>query len=125
MAATQVPGGPAFPFGVRRDGRIGPETDPDAALRARIVQVLFTEPGERVNLPEFGCGLLGLVFDANDPVLAAATEFTVGQALNRWLGDELVVAGVDVAASGGTLLVEVDYLRRGDLARRSVRIRLG
>lgn len=112
-----------FPFAVNRDGTIAPAPDDDAELRGRIVQVLFTAPGERVNLPEFGCGLFNLVFDAADPVLAAAAEFTVGQALTQWLGDELVVGAVDVEAAAETLAVRVEYLRRADLAPRSVRIR--
>jgi uncharacterized protein len=111
-----------FPFAVTADGTIAPAPDDDAELRGRIVQVLFTAPGERVNLPEFGCGLFNLVFDAADPVLAAAAEFTVGQALTRWLGDELVVSAVDVEAAAETLAVRVAYLRRADLAPRSVRI---
>jgi uncharacterized protein len=117
------PGGFGFPFAVGRDGGIRPNGDEESDLRGKIVQVLFTAPRERVHLPDFGCGLLNLVFDPNNPVLAAATEFTVGQALTRWLGDQLVVGGVDVRADGETLTVEVAYLRRVDLARQSVRIR--
>jgi phage baseplate assembly protein W len=110
-----------FPFGVSASGGIGPDPDPDAELRAKIVQVLFTAPGERVNLPEFGCGLFNLVFDPANPVLLAAVEFTVGQALTRWLGGDLVVAGVDVQPQGEVITIEVAYLRRADLARQSVR----
>jgi phage baseplate assembly protein W len=78
-----------------------------------------------VNQPEFGCGLFTLVFDPANPVLAAAMEFTVGQALTRWLGDQLIVAGVDVdtEAADDAISVEVAYLRRSDLAQQSVRIR--
>jgi len=117
-------GGFGFPFGVSAAGRIGPGPDPDTELQGKIIQVLFTAPGERVSLPEFGCGLLNLIFDANNPVLAAAAEFTVGQALTRWLGDELVVAGVAVQARDEVLDVEVTYRRRTDLARRAVRFQV-
>ena len=82
-----------FPFQVTPTGTIRPSGDEDAELRGKIVQVLFTAPGERVNQPKFGCGLLNLVFDPNNTILAAAVEFTVGQALTRWLGEEIVVAG--------------------------------
>jgi phage baseplate assembly protein W len=117
------PGGSGFPFAVSPDGGIHTASDADSDLRGKIVQVLFTAPRERVHLPEFGCGLLNLVFDANNAVLAAATEFTVGQALTRWLGDVLVVSAVDVRADAERLTVEVAYVRRLDLARQSVRIR--
>jgi uncharacterized protein len=111
-----------FPFHVGPSGTIVPDPDDDTDLRGRIVQVLFTAPGERINQPEFGCGLLNLVFDPNNTIMAAATEFTVGQALTRWLGDELVVGGVDVQAQDEALTVEVAYTRRRDLARQAVRV---
>ncbi|GAA2624006.1 GPW/gp25 family protein [Paractinoplanes durhamensis] len=112
-------GGPDFPF------TRAVATDEDEELRGRIIQVLFTAPGERIALPEFGCGLFGLVFDPADAVLASAVEFTVGQALTRWLGDEIVVGAVDVSPAdegGRQLIVQVDYLRRKDLARRALRV---
>jgi uncharacterized protein len=111
-----------FPFQVDSTGTIGPSRDEDAELHGKIVQVLFTAPGERVNQPKFGCGLLNLVFDPNNPILAAAVEFTAGQALSRWLGPQIVVADVDVSAHEETLTVEVAYIRRRDRARQSLRI---
>ncbi len=111
-----------FPFGVSPAGSIAPDPDEDADLRGKIIQVLFTAPGERVNQHEFGCGLFNLVFDPNNTILAAAMEFTVGQALTRWLGDEIAVDGVDVTAQDETLSVEVSYIRRADIARQVVRI---
>ncbi|MGH3901418.1 MAG: GPW/gp25 family protein [Pseudonocardiaceae bacterium] len=114
-----------FPFGVSPAGAIVPDPDEDADLRGKIVQVLFTAPGERVNQSDFGCGLFTLVFDPNNTILAAAVEFTVGQALTRWLGDEIVVGGVDVAAHDEVLTVEVNYVRRQDLSRQAVRVQFG
>jgi phage baseplate assembly protein W len=112
----------AFPFGVGPSGTVRPAASADAELQGRIVQVLFTAPGERVNEPTFGCGLANLVFDPNNPILAAAVEFTAGQALTRWLGEEIVVAGVNVAVHDETLTVEVVYIRRSDRARQSLRV---
>ena len=80
--------------------------------------MLFTEPGERVNQPEFGCGLFNLVFDPANTILAAAIEFTVGAALTRWLGDQIVVNAVNVTAVDETVTVEVAYISGADLTRR-------
>ena len=77
-----------FPFAVAPSGRVA-VTGGDETIRGKIIQVLFTAPGERVNRPDFGCGLFNLVFEPNNEILAAAVEFTVGQALTRWLGDEI------------------------------------
>lgn len=110
-----------FPFAVNGDGRIS-ATGGDDAIRAKIIQVLFTARGERVNQPEFGCGLFDLVFDMNDPILAASVEFTVGQSLTRWLASEIRVEAVNVVAQEETLLAEVVYVKRQDLVRQAVRI---
>ena len=71
-----------FPFAVNEAGRVS-ATGGDEAVRGKIVQVLFTAPGERVNFPEFGCGLFNLVFEPSNEILVAAMEFTVGQALTE------------------------------------------
>ena len=110
-----------FPLAVSNSGRFT-ATGGDEVVRAKIIQVLFTAPGERVNKPSFGCGLFNLVFEPNSGVLAAAMEFTIGQALTRWLEDDLVVQTVDVEAQDETVLVEVVYTRKQDLARQAVRI---
>lgn len=110
-----------FPFGVNKAGRIS-SSGGDEAIRGKIIQVLFTAPGERVNKPDFGCGLFNLVFEPNDLILAAAMEFTIGQALSRWLRNDILVDQVSVTVSGEMATVEVAYTKRQDLARQAVRI---
>jgi phage baseplate assembly protein W len=110
-----------FPFGVSDSGMIGPN-EGDEAIRGKIIQVLFTTPGERVNMPEFGCGLFNLVFEPNNTILAAAMEFTIGQALSRWLADDIIVDGVSVTSEEETVTVEVAYTKKTDLSRQATRI---
>lgn len=117
LARTTFP----FPVAVDGGGRIT-ASGGDDAIRAKIVQVLFTAPGERVHRPEFGCGLFRLVFEPGNAVLAAAMEFTVGQALARWLEGEIVVDAVQVDVEEEGVFVQVAYTRRTDLARQAVRI---
>lgn len=97
-------------------------TGGDESIRGKIIQVLFTAPGERVNRPEFGCGLFNLLFEPNNDILEAAMEFTVGQALTRWLRDEIVVANVKVNAVEETATIEIVYTKKQDLSRQAVRI---
>lgn len=112
----------SFPFSVGASGRVRLAEGADA-LRGRVLQVLFTSPGERVALPEFGCGLLDLVFEPDDELLVATVRFTVAQGLNRWLGEEIVVDGVDVSRAEGVITVEVAYTRRADQRQEGVRAR--
>jgi len=110
-----------FPFAVDAAGHVSANGG-DEAIRGRIIQVLFTAPGERVNMPTFGCGLFNLVFEPNNSILASAMEFTVGQALTRWLADDIVVNGVDVKSEEETITIEIAYTRKTDLSKKLVRI---
>lgn len=101
----------AYPFRFDSRGRTGEATD-EQHIRDLIEQVLFTAPGERVNRPTFGSGVLGLVFAPNGDVLAAATQFTVQGALQQWLGDLIQVDAVDVRSEDAVLQVHVRYTIR-------------
>ena len=86
-------------------------TDPDDHVRDMIYQVLFTNPGERVNRPDFGCGLARMVFEPNSEALAMATQFLVQGALQRWLSSVIRVERVEVLSREEQLEVQVDYIR--------------
>jgi Bacteriophage baseplate protein W len=106
-----------FPFAFDGRGRTAATAYEDH-VRDLIEQVLFTAPGERVNRPTFGCGLLQLVFAPNSDALAAATQLTVQAALQQWLGDIIDVASVEVENTDATLRVTVTYsLRRTSAVR--------
>jgi phage baseplate assembly protein W len=94
------------------------ETSTDDHIRDLIFQVLFTSPGERVNRPEFGCGLKQLVFMPNSDALAIATQQLVQGALHRWLENVIAIERVEVRAVESTLEVAVVYLRRDTGQRR-------
>lgn len=100
-----------FPYSFGDRGRTS-QTSDDNHIRDLIEQVLFTAPGERVNRPDFGCGLLRLVFAPNSDELAAATQFIVQASLQQWLGDLIEVNDVQVISSDASLLVEVRYTIR-------------
>jgi phage baseplate assembly protein W len=78
-------------------------------VRQLVEQVLFTSPGERVNLPDFGSGLLQVPFAPNSLEMAAATQFTVQGALQKWLGNYIKVNTVTAAAVEEKLTVTVSY----------------
>lgn len=86
------------------------QTDYADHIRDMIHQVLFTTPGERVNRPTFGSGLLQLVFAPNSVDLSVATQMMVQSALQEWLGDLIVVDTVEVQGIDSALHVRVDYL---------------
>ncbi len=106
-----------FPYHFDSRGRTAATGDGDH-IRDLIEQVLFTSPGERVNRPTFGSGLLQLVFAANSDALAAATQLTVQGALQQWLGDLIEVEAVRVEREDARLTVTLQYLIRRSQERQ-------
>jgi uncharacterized protein len=97
-------------FAYQFDGRgRTKEAAPSDYVRQLVEQVLFTSPGERVNLPDFGSGLLQLPFAPNSEELAAATQFTVQGALQKWLSVYIKVQSVVASAQDAVLTVTVTY----------------
>jgi Bacteriophage baseplate protein W len=100
-----------FPFHFDSRGHAAGTGDDDH-IRDMIEQLLLTNPGERVNRPDFGSGLLQMVFAPNSPELAAALQFTMQAALQRWLGELIEVHALEVTSEDSTLSVDLKYLVR-------------
>jgi hypothetical protein len=100
-----------YPFHYDRNGRTARTTEGDH-IRDMIEQVLFTAPGERVNRPDFGSGVLQLVFEPNSPELAATTQYLIQASLQQWLGEVIVVNAVEVDSFDSSLKIHVDYTVR-------------
>jgi hypothetical protein len=98
-----------FPFHVDGRGRTA-TTDADDHLRDLIEGVLFTAPGERVMRPDFGSGLMALVFEPGGPELVATTQHLVQGALQQWLGHLIAVESVEVSQLEGALTVQIGYV---------------
>lgn len=94
-------------------------------VRQLVEQLLFTAPGERVNRPDFGSGLLQLVFAPNSPELAATLEFTVQAALEQWLGDLINVDALRVESEDAVLRVGLTYTLRATGEQASVTLTPG
>jgi len=107
----------AFPYDVAAAGTTATSSE-DRHLRELIEQLLFTAPGERVMRPNFGSGLLQLVFEPNSDALAAALKVGVEGALQQYLADRIELEGVDIENQQSTLRVTVVYRARRDGRRR-------
>jgi phage baseplate assembly protein W len=99
------------PFAVGGDGRTATTGAADH-VRDLVEQVLFTSPGERVNRPDFGSGLLGLVFEPTSDAIAAAVRARVEGSLHQWLADVVQLESISVESRESTLAVTVRYVVR-------------
>jgi phage baseplate assembly protein W len=100
-----------YPFHFDNRGRTA-ATDDNDHIRDMIEEFLLTSPGERVNRPDFGSGLLQKVFAPNSPEIAAALQFTIQAGLQQWLGDLIEVKKLEVVNYEGELRIEVQYVVR-------------
>jgi len=100
-----------FPFHFDERGHTA-DADRDGHIRDLIEQVLFTSPGERVNRPNFGSGLMQLVFAPNSDELATTVQLLVQGALQQWLGDLIQIDELQVQSEDSTLRVVVKYTVR-------------
>jgi phage baseplate assembly protein W len=106
-----------FPLHVDQRGRTAEASD-EKHIRDLIEQVVFTAPGERVNRPDFGSGVMQLVFAPNNEALAAATQIAVQSAIQQFLGDLVEVEGVQVTSEDAKLSVLIQYVIRRTQERR-------
>ncbi len=108
------------PWHIDATGRTA-QTDDAGHLRDLIEQVLFTAPGERVMRPDFGSGLLGLVFEPNSSTLAATTQVLVQGALQQHLGHLIALRAVNVEPVDSRLEVTVQYVVLRDRSAQEAR----
>lgn len=104
----------AFPFRIDAASGQAATTDYASHVEQMVRQVLLTSPGERADLPDFGCGLRRLIFAPLSDALVTTVQLVTQQSLNRWLAGQITVQKVDVSApdggAAGTLLVEILYI---------------
>lgn len=97
-----------FPYHVDRYHRTASTSD-ENHIRDLIEQLLFTTPGERVNRPDFGCGVLSLIFAPNSAELATAMEITIQASIEQWLSDLIDLETLEVTSVDASLYIMVQY----------------
>lgn len=107
----------AFPFRIDPASRQAQRTDYAAHVEQMVIQLVLTSPGERADLPAFGCGLRALIFAPNSAALSATAQLLVQQGLDRWLADHLEVRRVEVLPPEATpeenrIVVRIEYVLR-------------
>jgi phage baseplate assembly protein W len=99
-------------------GRLAQESNYAEHVEQLMRQVLFTNPGERVNRPDFGCGIRRMVFAPNSETSASLAQITVVQALETWLGDLISVDRVEIKSIDEVLEIKIIYFIKAQQQRR-------
>lgn len=83
--------------------------DPVDSVRAMLEQILFTEPGERVNRPSFGVGVRGAVFEPNSPFLQTRIRVALEENVWEHLGHHILVHELSVDRSEAELHLRIRF----------------
>lgn len=114
-----------YPFDIDKGlGILAEESNYSRHVEQMMKQVLFTNPGERVNRPDFGCGIRRMVFAPNSDVTANLSQVMIHQSLERWLGTLIEVLDVQVLTIEETLEIKIVYIVRARQERRYLNLEL-
>ena len=115
----------AYPFAIDTGfGQLATEDDFAEHVEQLIKQVLLTNPGERINRPDFGCGIRRMLFAPNSQESASLAQVTIFQALEKWLGSLISVNKVEVAAENELLKIHITYLLKVRKERRYINMEI-
>ena len=104
-----------FPLQVNPSGGIALSRY-EVRIEEAVFLILSTAKGERVMLPDFGCGIHDLVFAPNNALTVSAIVVAVREALTTW-EPRIDVLDVQVSAAPempNLLLIRVDYIIRAN-----------
>jgi len=99
----------SFPFRIGSDGRSSQVSSLDEHVKEELIQLILTNPGERLFLPEFGGGVRRMVFEGAYESTAAVTKATLTQAISNWLGHRIELEDLNVTVENETITVEIKY----------------
>lgn len=103
----------SFPFRIGKDGRAAQVSTPGEHVRDELIQLLLTNPGERLFLPEFGGGIRRMVFEGVYETTAGMTKATVTQAISRWLGHRVILDDLQVTVENEKIEIDIKYRLAG------------
>lgn len=111
----------AFPFRIGSDGRTEQVSTIEDHVRDELIQLILTNLGERLFLPEFGGGVRRLVFEGINDETASMTKAMLTQAITRWMGHRITLEDLQVTTENETIEVEIKYRIAGTEDSRVMR----
>jgi phage baseplate assembly protein W len=103
-------------------GRLTTEDDYAKHVEQLMMQLLLTNPGDRINWPDFGCGVRRMVFALNSPAAATLAQVTVMQALDTWLATVVETEKVEVQAIDEKMVITIRYILKARQERRFLNV---
>jgi phage baseplate assembly protein W len=111
----------SFPFRVGVDGRAAQISTLEEHIRDELIQLLLTNPAERLFLPTFGGGVRRLVFESADDATAGLAKAVITQSVSRFLGHRITLEELTVTAEDSTITIDLKYRIAGTEDTRVLR----
>jgi phage baseplate assembly protein W len=111
----------SFPFCIGKDGRAAETRSLEDHVHDELIQLILTNPGERIFEPEFGSGIRRLVFQSIDETTVGVAKATITQAISRWLGSRITLENLSVTSEDNMIEVELKYRIAGTEDTRIMR----
>jgi phage baseplate assembly protein W len=99
----------SFPFRIGPEGRTANVSTLEEHVYGEVLQLLLTNPGERLFLPDFGGGVRRLVFEGGGQTTEAMAKAMISQALSRWLDRRVTLQELAVTSKDSSLIVDLVY----------------
>lgn len=103
----------SFPFRIAADGKSAQVSSLESHVRDELIQLILTNQGERLFLPQFGGGVRRLIFEGADETAAGITRASLTKAISRWLGHRLQLVDLSVVSNQETIEIEIRYRTAG------------
>jgi phage baseplate assembly protein W len=111
----------SFPFRITPEGRMATVASLEDHVYGEVVQLLLTNPGERLFVPDFGGGVRRLVFEGAGQSTETLAKAMISQAISRWLDQRVVLQELTVTTSNSALIVDLVYRVAGTQDPRRLR----
>jgi Bacteriophage baseplate protein W len=110
----------AFPFRVSQKGSMEQISSVEEHIKQELIQLVLTDLGERLFLPEFGGRARGFIFKNVDAATSSIAKSTLMQAISKWLGHRLIIEDLEVAVEEEKLNIGIKYRVAGTEDTREI-----
>ncbi len=99
----------SFPFRIAANGRAATADTMAQQALEELVQLILTNQGERLFLPDFGGGARRLLFEGISETTATMSRTMITNAVQQWLGDRVTLNQLTVTINDTAIEIDVTY----------------
>lgn len=103
----------AFPFRISANGSMQQTSSLEEHVKQELIQLVLTDIGERLFLPEFGGGARGLLFKNIDEATSSIVKSTLVESISKWLGHRITIVDLKITAEEEKLNIDISYRLAG------------